>query len=235
MEFDAKTLKEKLNCYFKGEITQGDLGEWANKAYYDILKGGYIETKKIVIYPFLKTISTFHVEENDKEDVFPCSEEEVKKVGDILNGIIDFEFDVEISVPFQVYNMFKEKQYYDAKRREIFVKLRSEIIQCFERSCKISNEMAIQLKKIIHIDSQNRTIQDMLENHIFLLVKNLFKDNFIDTCDEEQFDFKLFAQKSNGDLIFKRLIDYLDSYIGNRNFYLFISYKRGIPDIFLLV
>lgn len=235
MEFDAKSLEDKLNCYFRGEVSKGDLGEWANKAYYDILRGGYIETEKIVIYPFLKIISTFHVEVNDKEDVFPCSEKDVKKVGDILNGMIDFEFDVEISVPFQVYNMFKEKQYYDTERRKTFVKLKSEIIQCFEQKCKISNEMAVQLKKIINTDSPNRTIQDILENHIFLLVKNLFRDNFIDTCDEVQVNFKLFAQQSTNNLIFERLLDYLDSYIGNRNFHLLISYKKGIPDIFLLV
>lgn len=46
MEFDAKSLEDKLNCYFRGEVSKGDLGEWANKAYYDILRGGYIETEK---------------------------------------------------------------------------------------------------------------------------------------------------------------------------------------------
>ena len=235
MEFDARILGEKLNCYFRGEVSKGDLGEWASKAYHDILRGGYVETEKIVIYPFLKIISTFHIEVNDKEDEFPCSEKDLEKVGDILNGINDFEFDMEMSVPFQVYNMFKEKKYYDAERRETFVKLKNEIIQCFEQKCKISNEVAAQLKKIIYTDNPSRTIQDILENHIFLLVKNLFRDNFIDTCDEEQYDFKLFAQQSTNNLVFERLLDYLDSYIGDRNFHLLISYKKGIPDIFLLV
>lgn len=47
---------------------------------------------------------------------------------DILNGTIDFEFDVEMSVPFQLYSMFIENPYLDAGRRAIFVRARNEII-----------------------------------------------------------------------------------------------------------
>lgn len=235
MEFDAKILEVKINCYFRGEISQKDLGEWANKAYCDILRGGYIEINKIVIYPFLKMISTFHIEENDRKDVFPCSEDSVKKVWDILNGKLDFDFDIEMSVPLQVYNMFKEKKYYDTKRREIFVKLRGEIIQYYEQKCKISNDIIMQLKKIIHIDCPSRTFLDILENYIFILLKNLFSDSYVDTCGEKQVSFKLYAQRLNNNLIYERLIGYLDSYIGIRNFHLFISFKNGIPDFFILV
>ncbi|MDO4261396.1 MAG: hypothetical protein Q4C82_04915, partial [Eubacteriales bacterium] len=146
MEFDVKSLEEKLNCYFKGDISKEDLGAWAKKAYYDILRGGYVEIKKIVMYPFLKTISTFHVKESDKEDVFPCSEDDVKKIRDILNGVIEFEFDVELSIPSQVYNMFKGRHYYDEEKRETFAKLRNEMMQCFEQSGKILSLTVINVQ-----------------------------------------------------------------------------------------
>lgn len=46
MEYDINKLRKKLNSYFLGEISKQNLGEWAGKAYYDLLKGGYIECKK---------------------------------------------------------------------------------------------------------------------------------------------------------------------------------------------
>ena len=58
MEYDAKILLQRIDDYFTGIISKTDLGKWANKAYYDILKGGYVENEKIVIYPFVKVIST---------------------------------------------------------------------------------------------------------------------------------------------------------------------------------
>ena len=68
MEFGLFEFSDQLNKYFRGELTKNELGMWGEKAFYDLLKGGYIENKKIVLYPFLKTVSKFHIEENDAED-----------------------------------------------------------------------------------------------------------------------------------------------------------------------
>ncbi len=39
MECDAKILLQRVDDYFTGTISKTDLGKWASKAYYDILKG----------------------------------------------------------------------------------------------------------------------------------------------------------------------------------------------------
>ena len=56
MKFDVHELQAKLDYYFTGKLSKRELGEWANKAYYDILKGGYIEIEKFVTSQIQKYI-----------------------------------------------------------------------------------------------------------------------------------------------------------------------------------
>lgn len=86
MEFGLFEFSDQLNKYFRGELTKNELGMWGEKAFYDLLKGGYIENKKIVLYPFLKTVSKFHIEENDAEDIYPSTEDDLKYIQAIFDG-----------------------------------------------------------------------------------------------------------------------------------------------------
>lgn len=106
-----------------------------------------IETEKVVIYPLLKTLSTFHVETDERKDIYPCTEEDVRKIQEIVNGIIDIDLNIEMSIPAQVYNMFEERPYYNKERREIFVQLRNTIA-CFLKQGIIDEEMKKQLEII---------------------------------------------------------------------------------------
>lgn len=87
-----------------------------------------------------------------------------KKIQEIVNGKIDIDFDIEMSVPVQVYNMFKGKLYYDKERREIFIKLRSIIASVLEQEGIINEEMVKQLEIIRRMDYQNST------RHLFQMV-----------------------------------------------------------------
>jgi len=40
---NAKNLELKLNQYFKGELSREELGLWAMKLYYELMKGEYIQ------------------------------------------------------------------------------------------------------------------------------------------------------------------------------------------------
>lgn len=233
MEYDINELREKIDNYFIGMISKKELGGWADRAYYDLLKGGYIENKKIVLYPFLKDISTFHLEENDKDDVYPCSEECIKEIQDIVHGKIDFCFDIEMSIPVQVYTMFKNKPYFDKDRRNIFLKIRENVFGYLEQK-NMLDDLKKYLEKVEHMEFQNDTIQGLMEKYILQLLKLFVISKSIDTGRKK--NFKLFASKlEKSNLIEKRLLNYLDSYVGNRNFHLIISYKNGDPDILVLV
>ena len=234
MEYDLIELKEKIDNYFTGIISKTELGKWASYAYYDLLKGGYVECEKIVLYPFLKEISTFHLEENDIEDIYPCSEESVKTIQDIVSGKQNFDFDIQTSLSGNVYDMFRERLYFEQERRNVFLEMREAMAHCFETN-GISKDCAIlYLEKITCMERQENTIQGLLEQHIFRLLKAIIDNETAETSGKTK--FKLFAQKSEqNNLIEERLLKYLDSYIGNKNFHLLVSYKNGEPNILLIV
>ncbi len=150
-----------------------------------------------------------------------------KKIQEIVNGKIDIDFDIEMSIPVQVYNMFKGKLYYDKARREIFVKLRSIISSVLKQGGIINEEMVKQLEIIRCLNYQNQTVQGILEKYIFSMERILLENS------KER--YKLYAKKSDENAIMKKMLDYLDSYIGNNNFHLIVSFKKGVPDIFIIV
>lgn len=227
-------LREKIDDYFVGKLSKKELGQWAGKAYFDLLKGGYVETEKIVIYPFLKNISTFHLEENDIEDVFPCSEESIKEIQDIVCGKTNWCFDVEISLPIQVYTMFKNKPCFNVERRNIFLEIQDAVIQYSKQKCKFENLVTICVNKLGNMKCPENTVQELLEERIFKLMEILYDGGDADA--KRKTSFQLFPLKSGYGIHLKdKLLEYLDSYIGNRSFHLIISYKNGAPDIFLLI
>lgn len=233
MEYNAKKLLKKIDDYFAGVISKADLGEWANSAYYDLLKGGYVENEKIVIYPFIKVISTFHLKENDKDDIYPCTEENVKMIQDILHGKKNFDFAVEMSIPIQIYSMFKEEHYFDEERREIFLKLRNMLVCYFEKGDVSGDEIAAQIESVMCLNHQDKVVLDLLEEDVIGFLKVLFQNSSAELGLQK--NLKLYAQKPERNIIAERLISYLDCYIGNRNFQLLIAYKDGKSDIFIAV
>ena len=61
MQINLKILKQKIDEYYNKTISKDDLGKWASKGYYALMKGEYIEIEKLEIYHFVRTISTFHI------------------------------------------------------------------------------------------------------------------------------------------------------------------------------
>lgn len=233
MKFNTNELMEKIDSYFAGETTKTDLGSWASKAYYDLLKGGYIENEKIVIYPFLKVISSFHLKENDKRDEYPCTEENVKTVQNILHGKIDFDFNIEMSIPIQTYTMFKENSFFDEGRRDVFFEFQGTLARYFEQGCSFGNEIEMHLVRVMHLEHQNETVLGLLEEHIFKCLRVLFKIGSVEIGGQE--NLKLYAKKTETNIIAKSLLDYLDCYVGNKNFQLLISFKNGVSSILVVV
>ncbi|MCM1058490.1 MAG: hypothetical protein NC517_12940 [Firmicutes bacterium] len=233
MKYNAKKLLKKIDDYFAGVISKRSLGEWANSAYYDLLKGGYIENEKIVIYPFLKVIATFHLKEDEMNDNYPCTEQDVKMIQDILRGKRNLDFAVEMSVPIQAYSMFKENPYFDEERRKFFSELQDMFMCYFEQGGMLSDEMVLQIRSAMSVKHENKVILSSLEEAIIRFLKFYLES---DSAEQGlQKNLKLYAQKSKQDIIAERLMSYLDCYIGKRNFQLLITYEAGKPDIFIAV
>ena len=231
MKYEINELREKIDSYFFGAFSKEELGRWAEKAYYDLLKGGYIEKKKIVLYPFLKTISQFYIKSNDIEDKYPCSEEDVKCISRILHGKEEFDFQIEIAIPVQIYNFDVNKEHWNITKREIFIELRNAIILWNEDEKKGEKKLCEQLKRLCDMPILNNTIQDILQNNIIRICKSVFD---INTSGVKQKKYmKLYAKGERQESLVIKLLEYLDCYIGNRNFNVLVSYKAGLPDLFL--
>lgn len=202
MKYDINELREKIDSYFLGTLSKEELGRWAENAYYDLLKGGYIEQKKIVLYPFLKTISQFSIENNDIEDKYPCSEEEVEYIRKVLHGKEEFDFQIEIAIPVQLYNFDVNKAYWNITKREIFIELRNAITLWNEDEKKGEKELCEQLKQLCDMPLLNNTIQDILQNNIIRIYKSIFD---ISTSGVKQKEYmKLYAKgESQKSLVIK--------------------------------
>lgn len=232
MLYDINELCNRVDDYFCGTLSKTDLGKWAENAYYDLLKGGYIETKKIVLYPFLKTLASIHVPTNDVKDIYPCAEKDVIDIQSILHGQRVFDFHVETAIPPQVYTMFSEKQYFDTEKREKMCSLKRDIL------CYTQNETDdAQFSKLINlfpaVNKETETILDILESYIARLCITLFDTDAHEIKRNNV--SKLYPIKTEQDSLINKLVDYLDCYIGVRNFNIVVSYRDGAPDMLLLV
>lgn len=231
MEYGVKEIKKKVEGYFEGINSKEELGKWAKEAYLDLLKGGYIESEKIVLYPFIKTISRFHIEINEIEEQYPCSEKDIQSIYDILRGKEDFGFQVEVSIPSQIYTMFGENAYLNVNKRKEIVEIREKVLNYIQEGKELFDlyKQIISQSKI----EKKETIQDMLEEQIFKISMALFekKENQIYRKKE----LRLYPQKTDRVCMLEKLIEHFDCYLGKRNFSVLVIYRKGMPEIALFV
>ncbi len=232
MKYEINELRERIDSYFLGTLSKDELGRWGEKAYYDLLKGGYIEKKKIILYPFLKTISQFYIKSDDIEDRYPCSEEDVKYISRILHGKEEFDFQIETAIPMQIYNFDIDKEYLNIVKQELFIELRNAITLWNEDEKKGEKKLCEQLKRLWDMPILNNTIQDILQDNIIRICKSIFD---IKTSGVKQKKYmKLYAKGESQESLVIKLLEYLDCYIGNRNFNVLVSYKAGLPTLLLV-
>lgn len=231
MKYGIMEFREQVNGFFNRTVSRKELGEWAQRAYYDLLKGAYIEKEKIVLYPFLKTVSQFHIKEDDIRDVYPCTERDVKNVQNILLGKECCAFQVEMAIPVKVRTMFYENVYFNQEKFEMFKKLRNEM-HIYDAS-KANRDAISYMRSFLYEKNKNETVLDLLQENIVKLYKVLYDTQYLKVGINTQ--MKLYVQNSMNNLIYEKLQNYLDCYIGNRSFYVLVSYISGIPDLSLLI
>lgn len=232
MVYDINELRSRVDDYLRGTLSKTDLGKWAENAYYDLLKGGYIEIQKIVLYPFLKTLSSIHIPPDDAKDIYPCAEKDVIDIQRILHGQRVFDFHVETAIPPQVYTMFSEKQYFDTEKREKMCGLKRDIL-CYTQNKTDDAQFSKYINLFPAVSKEAETILDILENYIARLCITLFDT---DTHEVSRKNVsKLYPIKTEQDTLINKLVEYLDCYIGARNFNIVVFYRDGEPDMLLLV
>lgn len=218
-------LKEKVDGFFGGLITREHLGNWASRAYHDLLTGGYVERKKIVLYPFLRTISKFHVEVDDVRDQYPCSVEELREIQDILCGLKQYDFQVKVAIPEQIYTIAKENPYLIEEKRNVFCNIKDALEEFMQTGC--GDKIYEKIRAFRGMPASNDTLLDMLQNDIVRISSTIF-----DVEHEEIFSqMGLYIQKEEHDSRCEELMKYLEWYVGERSFGVLVSYQNGVPDM----
>lgn len=229
MEYNINELSNKINDYFSGILSKVDFGKWAEHAYYNLITGGYIEQNKIVIYPFLKTISKIHVEINEKNDIYPVSEDKIKSIQSILNGNESFCCQIVVAIPKHIY-MNSVDDFLNDEKREIFDNVRKKITQFINKEI-YEKELCENIKKILYYPCPQKTILDILYKQILNLSMGLF--DFKESQLNPQ--LRLYAQDRNANFVLLKLRDYLECYIGIKSFIVEISYSDKKVNLSVLV
>lgn len=221
MQYNSKIMLRKLEKYFNGELEKEELGIWAERAYYDVLKGGYLEIQKVVLYPFLKTLSRFHIQADDVRDQYPSDVEDVKFIRDVLGGSMIYSFAIDMAIPKQVYT-------WDIADKENYICKREALDNLLSRDIRLDS---IAIENVCHRKHGKGTVQGVLENDIHMMHKALF--GMKDGLGEKQY-LKLYSCRNNK-VAENVLLKYIQCYVGRRTFTLFIEYQSGKPIIKIVV
>ena len=228
MEINKEILQGKIDLYRSKKLTRNELGRWAKEAYYYLMKGEYIEIEKISLYHFLREISTFHIEPNDIADEYPCPEERVLEIGEILDGRknIQYTFFAKIS-KFVLQNSYRTRYDYFKEMYRMVCILDSE---------EISPDMLRFFKEYVDQDTNEmQTLIDLFEVHIrTILTENIdFEDGMIDYRS----GFWIYAADVARDksAFITDLKKLLECILGERGFRISILYNKGRSNIMFVL
>ncbi len=229
MLVNAKQLEQKIDQYYNKIITKYELGLWSMQAYYELMKGEYIEIDKLQVYHFLRTISTFHQIPNDIADEYPCTEEEVLNIKEILCGKKDINYTFNIKISKNIYQNQNYKTRY----------MRFEKLQKNIEEISLDNiPLFIPDEWIEYINENIKEVQtliDLLECHI----KGIITQNI--DLEEKIIDFRqsvgIYVEGTNINKqnFIPNLKKLLDCVMGNIFFRVSIVYKKGRPYLSLIL
>lgn len=223
MVINSEVLEKKINQYFNNEINKTDLGLWAMEAYYALMKGEYIEIEKLQIYHFLRKISTFHTVPDDIAGEYPCSEEEVLEIEEILSGRknINYTFNIKI-----FRNIYQSEIY--KLRLEKFQELEEVIDGISSDSDDISSSVVDKLIKYANQEvSEVQSLIDLFEIHIKgIIVENI---NFEEKILNYRQSVGIYVGNVNKKNFIPDLKRLLKCVMGDMYFRISIIYNKGTP------
>lgn len=230
MVINTEVLKQKINLYCNKEIEKEDLGLWAMEAYYALMRGEYIDIEKLKIYHFLRTISTFHMRPNDITGEYPCTENDVLEIKEILSGKREANYTFNIRIYKNIYQCEKYKYKFDN-----FVRLRG-IIDEINVNKSIESWIIDELIDYVNQkDSNIQTIIDFLEENIrCIIAENI-------DLDERLLDFRqsvgiyIGGSEINKQFFIPNLKKLFDCVMGEMGFRISIIYRNGTANISFLL
>lgn len=227
LDFDIYDIKKKIDNYFLGNESKEELGKWAKIAYYDLLKGEYLQMEKIVSYPFLKVISNYHIEEEDIKDIFPVDEKEIELIRDILHGKYNETYSIDVCIPWRINDKYLGL---DKIKRKQYIKIIDILSKYSNKEIFTKDDYKECVNTFKMPEDEPGTIQYILENNIKSLLKNNI--DWEEGCLDIQQGMGIYVQKRKREVdIVNKIIRYLQCYIGERSVEVDIIFILGRPQV----
>ena len=229
MEYCLEIVKKKVSGYLDGSLSKEALGRWGKSAYYDLLRGGYLKKDKIILYPFIKTISQVNVKTEEENDIYPASRSDIEFVQSVVSGAVPYCFQVEISVPKLLYSI-PENDFLSVGRYEKILAVKTAVENLICNDNRVG-ALIDSIEQIKNIEKAEETVLDLLQNQIVMLGLSLL--------DSSQRKAKphlaLYPQQANKNLGVEKLLQYLKCFTGEETFIVVVSYKNGEPNMSVIV
>lgn len=177
----------------------------------------------------MKTVSRISLEIDEMNDMYPSTKEDIELIQSIITGIKPCYFQIVVSVPKSIYKNC-ETDFLDIDKYEIFKMLKKEL-ENYIGDMDENSRIFECIKGIVKIQNSNETILDMLQEQIVQLCNSLF--------DIEQKKLMpqlgLYPKKTYNNLGLLKLKEYLECFLGERNFVINVSYTKGNNGLSVLV
>lgn len=233
MRYNLAVLNEQIDMYFSKKISSDELGQWAKTAYYDLLKGGYIEVDKLYSYPFIKEVTSLYSCSNEKEDSAFCKDKRLIEIQNVLKHQEDYIFSVTVRLPELPYKFLDDRISLNEEKRALFLNLQLENLQSMSRGSNLAlsdlSEGEVKaVERIFLLNPNSVTLFDLVEEKILRMVKCIYETN--EGVIERRNKLKLYSSDENLEL--KNLSQYIDYYSGKQSFTALVSIgNRQICDI----
>lgn len=234
MEYEIVELKKKIDNYFTGMLSKEDLGRWSSLEYYDLIKGGYDDKCKLAVYPLIKAVSRFHMKENEIADEYPTTLAEIEEIQSILSGKMDFVFQIKVALPDCLYAEFLKRGYINAIDKRLFFDLYNILTSSDYNAEENSDTVQQILQNILKLKCENNTIHRELKEKIIKISEGILSEKFERKTGANSLGLYVQRQCKTPNLI-EKLIEYLECYLGKRNFYVLVSFKNGNVDTTIII
>lgn len=217
MNLTYPEFEKVVDDYTKGLLSKKALCKWSEKTYYDFLTTQFLNIEWMYMYPFVMRFSTICTMNDERNDVFSCTDSEINKLINIIKGNKDLLFTLRITIPWEHRQMEKYKKiYYDYEiiKRNI-PKYLSE-----------QNITSLVGCDLLERCNNSSTIIDLLEWKISNILYRIMNEHM---CLIDLFNN---SKNQYGTInLIDILIKYIDCILGKRGIIVEISYYQGNPSI----
>ena len=217
-------LKEVYSDFYNEELDEEKFRKYINKLYFDILRGGFVDTDKLIIYPLLKMMLKLFDEDCDKSDI----QDEKDYINDVFKGEKDIYFNVMITLPEELFERDPDDLMFDFQKRLLMDALYHKLKECesdFLRSQHIDLFM-YEFNKF----PKEKTIFEKLENRIIAILQSIYDDTFLGKSTLE-----LYPSSNDETGIFNVLYEYLEFYLGIKSFPVLVKITKQRNGVLLLI